>query len=148
MTAPSPASRPPVVDAAFWCFLGGAVILVVGGLMASTAGLEDARAYLPATFTEDQVRNYLTLYRGTGMGCVVAGVALAFLVGRARRRDQRFRLATLGLAFAIVVVIALMAVGVGFRSLIVLVSLLPILAGTVLITRASARDWFLRGDQQ
>lgn len=144
MTAPSPPSRPPVVDAAFWCFVGGAVLLIVGGLMASTAGFEDARAYLPSSFTDEQVRNYLTLYRGTGMGSVVAGVALAFLAGRARRGDARLRLATLGLAFAIVVVIALMAIGVGFRSLIVLVSLLPILIATVLITRPAARDWYAR----
>lgn len=147
MTAPSPASRPPVVDAAFWFFVGGAVLMIVGGLMASTAAFEDARAYLPASMTDDQVRNYLTLYRGTGMGSAVAGVALAFLAGRARRGDRRFRLATLGLAFAAVAVIALMAIGVGVAHPIVLLSLLPILVAAVLITRPSARDWFAREDQ-
>ncbi|VEG51598.1 Uncharacterised protein [Mycolicibacterium aurum] len=142
MTAPSPSSRPRVVDAAFWCFVGGAVVMIVGGLMASTASFEAARAYLPASMTDDQVRNYLMLYRGTGIGSIVAAAALAFLAGRARRGDRRFRLATLGLAFATVAVIGLMAIGIGVAHPIVLLSLLPILVGAALIVRPSARDWY------
>jgi hypothetical protein len=147
MTAPPPLSRPRAVDAAFWCFVGGAVMMMVGGLMASTAGFDDARAYLPTSIPDDQVRNYLMLYRGTGIGSAVAGAALAFLAGRARRGDKRFRLAALGLAFATVAVVGLMAIGAGVAHPIVLLSLLPILVATALITMPSARTWYDREDQ-
>src|ERR1044072_6541776 len=113
MTAPTPQSRPRVVDLAFWSFVVAAVIMIGGGLMASTATYDVARAAIPQTMSDDQVRNYLTIYRYTGIGAVVAAGALAFLAGRARRGDARFRLATLGLAFAIFVVIGLLAIGIG-----------------------------------
>lgn len=144
MTAPLPApsNRPRLVDIAFWCFIAGAVIMIVGGLMASTAGFEAARAFLPSTFTDDQVRNYVTLYRASGIGSVLAGGALAFLAGRARRGDARFRRALLGLAFAIIVVVALLVLGVGVAQPLIVLSLLPIVAGTWLLTRSAARTWY------
>jgi hypothetical protein len=149
MTAAAPSSnRPRVVDVAFWFFVGGAVMIMVGGLMASTASFDDARAYLPETVSDDQVRSYLMLYRGTGVSSAVAGAALAFLAGRARRGDSRFRLATLGLAFATVVVVGLMAIGAGVAHPIVLLSLLPILVATALITMPSARIWYDREDSR
>lgn len=144
MTAPLPvpSRRPRVVDAAFWCFIAGAVIMIVGGLMSSTATYGAARAAIDATVTDDQVRSYLTVYRVSGMGSVAAAVALAFLAGRARRGDTRFRFATLGLTFAIVVVVALLAVGVGVAQPLILLSLLPVLVGAVLLTRPAARTWY------
>ncbi|HEY9267686.1 MAG TPA: hypothetical protein VIQ11_24110, partial [Mycobacterium sp.] len=62
MTAPLPVppNRPRLVDIAFWCFIVGAVIMIVGGLMASTASFEAARAAINPSVGDDQVRSYLT----------------------------------------------------------------------------------------
>jgi len=144
MTAPLPvpSNRPRLVDAAFWCFIVGAVIMIVGGLMASTASFEAARAAINPSVDDDQVRSYLTVYRVSGMGAVAAAGVLAFLAGRARRGDARFRLATLGMAFAIVVVVGLLAAGVGVAQPLILLSLLPVLVGAVLLTLPAARIWY------
>ncbi|MDG4663520.1 hypothetical protein [Mycobacterium sp. 236(2023)] len=142
MTAPTPPSRPRIVDLAFWCFIGGAVIIIVGGLMAATATYEAARGAIPDTVSDDQVRSYLTIYRYSGIGSVVVAGALAFLAGRARGGDPRFRLATLALAFAMVVVIGMLALGVGVAQPLILLGLLPVLIGTVLFVQPSARLWF------
>jgi len=139
---PVPPNRPRVVDAAFWCFIGGAVVMIVGGLMASTATFEDARAAIDATVSDEQVRGYLTVYRVSGLGSVLAAGALAFLAGRARRGEARFRLATLGLSFAVVVVVGLLAVGVGFVEPLVLLALLPVLVGAALLNVPAARGWY------
>jgi hypothetical protein len=147
MTAPPPSIRPRVVDGAFWCFMVAAVVIIVGGLMASTATFDVARAALPASMYDDQVRSYLTIYRSTGIGAVLAAGALAFLAGRARRGDARFRLATLGLAFAIVVVIGLLAIGVGVAQPVILLGLFPVLIGALLLVQPSARTWYAREDQ-
>lgn len=144
MTDPqaAPSRRPRLVDIAFWCFIVGAVIMLVGGLMATAAGYESVRAALPSTFSDDQVQNYLTLYRANGIGASVVAVALAFLAGRARRGDGRLRFALLGLTFASVVVVALLAVGLGIAHPLIMLSLLPILVGAVLLTRPSAHAWY------
>lgn len=142
MTAPTPSSRPRVVDLGFWCFIGGAVVMIVGGLMASTATFDAARSAIPQTVADDQVRSYLTIYRFTGIGAVLAAGALAFLAGRARRGDARFRLATLALGFAMVIVIGLLAIGVGVAQPLILLGLLPVMIGALLFVQPSARLWF------
>lgn len=135
-------SRPRLVDAAFWCFIGGAVIMIVGGLLAATATYDAARAAIPAEMSDDRVRTYLTVYRLTGIGAVLAAGALAFLAGRARRGDGRFRFALLGMAFALVAVVLLMAIGVGVAQPLILLGLLPVLVGAALMTRPAARAWY------
>ncbi|KGI70611.1 hypothetical protein EU78_03660 [Mycolicibacterium rufum] len=135
-------SRPRLVDAAFWCFIGGAVIMIVGGLLAATATYDAARAAIPAEMSDDRVHTYLTVYRLTGIGAVLAAGALAFLAGRARRGDGRFRFALLGMAFALVAVVLLMAIGVGVAQPLILLGLLPVLVGAALMTRPAARAWY------
>lgn len=144
MTAPlpEPPTRPRLVDAAFWCFIGGAVIMIVGGLMASATTFESARAAIDPTIADEQVRSFLTVYRVSGMGSVLAAAALAFLAGRARRGDARFRLATLGLSFATVVVIGLLAFAVGFVEPLIALALLPILVGAALFSVPAVRTWY------
>ena len=135
-------SRPRLVDAAFWCFVGGAVIMIVGGLLAATATYDAARAAIPSEMSDDRVRSYLTVYRLTGIGAVLGAGALAFLAGRARRGDGRFRFALLGMAFALVAVVLLMAIGVGVAQPLILLGLLPVLVGAALMTRPAARAWY------
>ena len=70
MTASQP--RPGLVTAAFWCWAGAAVMLMVGGLLTASVSL-------PAVF------------RGAGVISAVAGAVLAYLAGRSRSSDNRFR---------------------------------------------------------
>jgi hypothetical protein len=122
MTAPQE-KRPRIVTAAFWCWLGASVLLAALGLVLAL----------------DQTRIPLFL-RGAGALFVVAGLGLGFLAGRARTGDTRFRRAAVGLALALVIVLALFVV-LSHGVLWVLPMILT-LAGAILVTRPSAQEWF------
>jgi hypothetical protein len=124
MTA-SPSDRPRSVIAAFWCWVVAALLLIVGGLLTATAGLPG----MPVIF------------RGTGALVAVVGLGIAFLAGKSRAHDLRYRRAALALALATVVLVALLAL-VGIISVLALIALLPLIAGVVCITRPSADTWF------
>jgi hypothetical protein len=119
MTAPQP--RPRVVTAAFWCWLAASILLIVGGLLAASISL-------PAVF------------RGAGVVTALAGAGMAFLAGRSRNGDTRFRRAALALSLTIVVLVALCAV-FGVVHVLTLVAVIPLIAGTVLMTRPAASSW-------
>lgn len=142
MSASPTPSRPRVVDIAFWALIGGAVLLIFGGLLAVTVTFETARTALSEQMSNEQVRQYLTVYRGVGVGSIVAGGGLAFVASRARRGDPKFRRVTVGLALAIAVVLVLMAAGARVGQPVTLLSLVPIGVGAVLLTRRSAAPWF------
>lgn len=142
MTASPTPSRPRIVEVGFWMLIAGAVLLIVGGLLAATVSYDTARSAIGAEVSDDRLHSYLTFYRGIGIGSVLAGGGLAFLAGRARRGDARFRRATIGLALAIAVVLIFLAAGAGVGQPVILLSLLPIAAGTVILTRRSANAWF------
>ncbi|MCV7367548.1 hypothetical protein CRI77_01765 [Mycolicibacterium duvalii] len=148
MTTSAPGDRPRIVDVAFWCVIAGAVVLIVGGLMASTATYEAARAAIPDSVSDDDVRTYLTVYRTTGIGAVLIGGALAFLAGRARRGDDRFRRALLGLTLACVLVVLLLAIGVKVAQPLILMALLPLMVGGALLLRPAASHWYDREGQR
>lgn len=115
-----PPQRPRVVTAAFWCWVVGAVMLMVGGLIAASVNLP-----LPL--------------RATGILTVLAGGAMAFFAGRVRAGgDVRFRRAALALALAIIALVGLMAL-VGVVHLLAALAVFPLLAGAVLITRPQAK---------
>ena len=116
MTAPQ--SRPRVVTAAFWCWIAASFLLVLGGLIAASL-------------------NVPVVFRGAGVIFALAGAALAFLAGRSRSGDTRFRRAALALALALVVLIALAAL-FQLTNGITLLAVFPLVAGTVLITRPGA----------
>lgn len=145
MTSPtspqSPAARPRIVDIAFWLLAVGAVVLIMGGLQAVTMSFDTARSVAPSEATDDMVRSWLTLCRATGVFYIVVGVVLAFVAGKTRGGDPRFRRATIGLTLSAVVLAVLFTVVVGI-SLPVLVALAPLLIGAVLLTRPAAAQWF------
>jgi hypothetical protein len=116
MTAPQ--SRPRVVTAAFWCWLVASLLLIVGGLIPASLAV-------PA------------LYRGAGVVIALAGVGMAFLAGRSRTGDTRFRRAAVTLSLTIVVLVAVLAV-LRIPSVLTLLAVIPLIAGTVLITRPAA----------
>jgi hypothetical protein len=141
MSLPSSAARPRSVDFAFWLLLVGAVMLLVGGLLAATMPFDAIRNAAAHSVTDEQVHNYLAFQRGSGAICVLAGAGLAFLAGRMRRGDARFRRATIVLALVTVVLVALVAVFAGIHIL-ALLGLLPIIVGGLLLTRPAAAGWF------
>jgi hypothetical protein len=120
MSAPS--SRPRAINAAFWCWLVAAMLLIMGGVLAASVGL-------PA------------LYRGSGVLTAVAGAGMAFLAGRSRSGDGRFRRAAVALSLAIVVLVALLSV-FGVVHILTLLAVIPLIVGTVLMTRPSAMAYF------
>jgi hypothetical protein len=121
MTASPP--RPRVVDVAFWCWLGSSVLLLAFGLLLATA-----RADLPLAL------------RGFGVLFAVSGAALGFLAGRSRSGNARFRRAALGLAVALVVLLALFSVAT--RGAAWLLILILVMVGVVLMLRPTARAWY------
>jgi peptidoglycan/LPS O-acetylase OafA/YrhL len=116
MTAPQP--RPRVVTAAFWCWVAASFLLMLGGIISATVDLP-------------------LFYRGAGVISVLAGGGLAFLAGRARTGDTRFRRAALALSFAVIVLVAFASV-LRIINLFTLLAVLPLIAATVLITRPAA----------
>jgi peptidoglycan/LPS O-acetylase OafA/YrhL len=116
MTAPQP--RPRVVTAAFWCWVAAAFLLMLGGIISASLNLP-------------------LFYRGAGVTSVLAGGGIAFLAGRARTGDTRFRRAAVGLSFAVVVLAAFAAL-LRIINLFTLLAVLPLIAATVLITRPAA----------
>jgi hypothetical protein len=94
-------------------------MLIVGGLIAATV------TALPA------------VYRGGGVITALAGAGMAFLAGRSRSEDTRYRRAAIALSLVIVVLVAIVAV-LGGAVMLTLLAVLPLIAGTVLITRPAA----------
>jgi len=125
MSGPVPA-RPRIVDAVFWLWLLAAVSLVVlGMLMALTRG------------------NLPPVFRGAGVLFAVAGLALGYLAGRTRAGHARMRRAAVGLALALVVLLALFTLMTG--GVLWLIPMILAMVGAVLIMRPPAQDWFHLG---
>lgn len=120
MSAPSP--RPPAVNAAFWCWVVAALMLIVGGLITASVGI-------PAVF------------RGAGVLTAVAGAGIAFLAGRSRLGDARFRRAALALSLAVIVVVAILSI-LGVVHILTLIAVLPLIAAVALITRPAAAAFY------
>lgn len=137
--------RPRALTIAVWLLIGGAVLLMTGGLLALTFGFDALRQVAPASFSDAQVRQLLAFRRGAGAICVAAGLGLAFLAGKTRAGDVRFRRAAIGLGLALIVLVGILQVFVNI-GLVALLSLLPIIAGTLLLTRPVVASWFDPGD--
>jgi len=133
-------SRPAAVTTAFWLLIVGAVLLMAGGLMAATVSFDALRQSHPATVSDQALRNLLRLNRGVGILFAIGGVALAWMAARARDRDPRFRRATVALGLTIVVLVAVASVYGG--SILALLSLVPIVVGTLLLSRPNIVEWY------
>lgn len=133
----TPENRPRSVDAAFWCWLLAAVLLVALGLLTFTNGVTAVRAAGAADGTD--VSGIVTLFQGTGIIAVLVGLGTAFLARQVRRGDDRFRRAALALSVVAAFILLLASLGV---SVLFIVPLGVLLAASVLITRPSAKQWF------
>lgn len=138
------AIRPRVVTAACWLVFVGAAMVAGGGLVAAFLSFETVRASATGSMSDEQLRQALTFYRGSGAVCALAAIGLAFLVVRTRGGDARFRRATMGLGLAIIVLVGLIAVFAGAAPLTVL-GLIPIIVGVLMLNRPAATSWFQSG---
>jgi hypothetical protein len=125
MTAPE--QRPRAVTAAFWCWVVASVLLILGGLIVASASLPP-------------------LSRGGGVITGLAGAGMAFLAGRSRTGDTRFRRAAVALSLTIVVLTPLVVM-FGVAHVFTLLGVLLLIAGTVLITRPGASSTSDQGDE-
>ncbi|MBU3750154.1 MAG: hypothetical protein FGM52_06830 [Mycobacterium sp.] len=136
--------RPSAVTTACWLLVLGAVMLIVGGVLAGLMSFDAIRHTAPPTVTDDAVRAYTRLYRGAGILFGLAGVALVWFAANARRRDLRSRRAAMALSLSIVVLVAVAAVLSG-THILVLLSLIPIIVGTLLLSRPAVVEWYAGG---
>jgi peptidoglycan/LPS O-acetylase OafA/YrhL len=101
-------------------------MLIVGGLMAASVSIPVA-------------------YRGAGVVTALAGAGMAYLAGRTRRGDVRFRRAAIALSLTIVVLASLLGASAtllgGAVATLTLVAVFPLIAGTILIPRPAAASW-------
>ena len=134
--------RPGGVTTAFWLLAVGAVLLMGGGLMAATVTAESIRQAASQTVSDDAVRNALRLYRGAGILSCLAGAALAGFAAGAFKRKVRARRAAVALGLAIVVMVSVMAALTGGVSVLALLSLLPIIVGTLMLGRPAVLGWY------
>ena len=127
MTALPP--RPRIVTAAFWCWVAGAISLVGLGLLMALSRV-----------------NVPTFYRGAGVLFVVAGLVLGYLAGRANSGQAPLRRAAIGLALALVVLLALFTLMT--QGALWLIPMILTMVGAVLMLRPAAQDWFDREETQ
>ncbi|WP_431235038.1 hypothetical protein ACQ856_11280 [Mycolicibacterium psychrotolerans] len=121
MTATQP--RPRLVSIAFWCWLAGSIVLMLGGLL-----LLFSNGPVPVFF------------RGAGVLWIVAGALLSYIAGRTRGGDTRFRRAAVGLSIALAILLALFSVMTG--GLVWLFALVLVIVAAVLIMRPAAQEWY------
>ena len=133
--------RPAGVTTAFWLLVFGAALLMGGGLMAATVSVDAVRQAAPPTASDDAIRDYAMLHRGAGILFGLAAAALTGFAVRARDGDPRFRRATIALALAIIVIVAVAAVFAG-THILALLSLLPIIVGTLMLGRPALQGWY------
>lgn len=136
-------SRPSAVTTACWLLVIGAVLLIAGGLLASLASFDTLRKAQPPTVPDESVHHLVTMNRGIGILFVLAGVGLVWLAARARRRDLRYRRAAMALALTIIVLVSVASVFAG--HILALLSLVPIIVGTLLMSRTGVLDWYAGG---
>ena len=116
MTAPGPRSRAASIS--YWSLVVASVALMAFGLL-----MVFPAASGPAFF------------RGAGVLFAVAGMGLAFLSGRARGGDVRFRNATVALALALVILLAVFSLI--SHGLVWLLIMIVLLVGAILMVRSA-----------
>ena len=119
MTSANP--RPRIVDVAFWCWVAAAFLLILFGVLLVTATAP-------------------VFFRAAGGVFTIAGLALAYLADRTRRRNSRFRWAAVALALTLVVLLILF--DILLRGLVWLLIVILLLIGAFAATRDTASAWF------
>lgn len=147
MTSANP--RPRIVDAAFWCWVAAAVLLIFAGLLEiTTVKLSDLRHVYAASVPDSAIRSLFDYYRVVATVSAVLGMAIGYLAGRTRRGDKRSRRVTIALSVASVVLVLAAKVLLGGVSLLAVLAVIPLLLAVVAATRDPASAWFDAVDSQ
>lgn len=136
----APQSRPAGVTAAFWLLVVGGVILAASGFLTATVSFSTLREVQPPQVSDQSIHSVLKLNRGLGILFGISGLSLVGLAVRARNRDVRARRGAMVLGLAIVVVVSVASVYGG--HVLALLSLLPIIVGTLLLNRPNVVEWY------
>jgi hypothetical protein len=141
MTEPDSPTRPRIVDVAFWLLVLGAVLLMFAGMLAVSASFDSLRAAFADSVSDDTVRGWLNLHRAAGVFCILVGLSLAYVGGRTRSGDPRYRRSAVALSVAAVVLVGLLGLFAGL-SMLSLLGLVLVAASAVALTRPAAVEWF------
>ncbi|MBA0045957.1 hypothetical protein [Mycobacteroides sp. LB1] len=137
--------RPRIVDVAFWFWAVAAAALFLNGLAGVTQRFGPVRAAAKPALTDGDVRNLVTYFRVWGVLCILLAIGIAFLAGRTRQGDKRFRRALIALSVVSVLGAIVMA-GFGSVGPLLLIAALSLIVANVLIIRPTAQDWFDGGE--
>ncbi|AMT72601.1 hypothetical protein [Mycobacteroides immunogenum] len=133
--------RPRSVDVAFWFWVVSAAALFLNGLAGVTQRYDAVRAAAKPELTDEDVHNLVTYFRAWGVLCIVLAAAIAFLAGRTRQGDKRYRRALIALSLVSVLGAIAMASS-GSVGPLLLIAALALIVANVLIIRPVAQEWF------
>lgn len=137
--------RPRIVDVAFWFWVVSSAALFLNGLAGVTQRFDAVRAAAKPELTDAEIRNLVTYFRAWGMLCILLAAGIAFLAGRTRQGDKRYRRALIALSLVSVLGAIAMA-STGSVGPLLLVAALSLVVANVLIIRPTAQNWFDGGE--
>ncbi|GGC74458.1 hypothetical protein IEU95_16195 [Hoyosella rhizosphaerae] len=133
-----PELRPTVVSAAYWLWFAAAVVLILMGLGWLFVDEATILAADPNFQNPGQLVDLMRMYGGIAL---VSAVFVAFLAGRMRRGDARYRrsLVAFSVVLSIFQIMSIWLVGAGFFAIAVVA---PVVAASILVYRPAAKSWF------
>jgi hypothetical protein len=137
--------RPRIVDVAFWFWVVSSAALFLNGLAGVTQRYDAVRAAAKPELTDADVRDLVSYFRAWGVLCILLAAGIAFLAGRTRQGDKRYRRALIALSLVSVLGAIAMA-STGSVGPLLLVAALSLIVANVLIIRPTAQSWF-EGDE-
>ncbi|QCH25526.1 hypothetical protein [Mycobacteroides salmoniphilum] len=137
--------RPRIVDVAFWFWVVSSAALFLNGLAGVTQRFDAVRAAAKPELTDAEIRNLVTYFRAWGVLCILLAAGIAFLAGRTRQGDKRYRRALIALSLVSVLGAIAMA-STGSVGPLLLVAALSLVVANVLIIRPTAQNWFDGGE--
>ncbi|OHU79681.1 MULTISPECIES: hypothetical protein [Mycobacteriaceae] len=137
--------RPRIVDVAFWFWVVSSAALFLNGLAGVTQRFDAVRAAAKPELTDAEIRNLVTYFRAWGVLCIVLAAGIAFLAGRTRQGDKRYRRALIALSLVSVLGAIAMASS-GSVGPLLLIAALSLIVANVLIIRPTAQNWFDGGE--
>ena len=128
--------RPAVVTAAYWSWFAASAVLVLMGLAWLFVDIDTLRSEQPGLQDPGGLRDLLRMFGGIALA---AGVFIAYVAGRVRKGEPRFRRALVAFSIMIVLYQAATFPLAGMFALLVIV---PLAAACYLVYRPSASAWF------
>lgn len=137
---PTERTRPRVVDAAFWLWAVGAVLLILLGLITVTTSSDGLREQLAGT---DNVGTEVLLVRVLGGLSLAVGLTIGLVVHGVREGRRRSRFVAV-VASACYAVVQMLLVLVGLHTVFAMTLPLILLVASVLVFRPEGHGWFVR----